>query len=358
MNADLHFHPDYSQARHRFVGAAHARGVRVDTLILDAEGPNDAPLRIDIAWLGERDAHTALIVQSGVHGVEAFAGSAIQLQALAGTVVNPPGLALILVHVLNPFGMAWLRRANENNVDLNRNCLVQPDEYRGTDEGYHRLHRLLNPESPPSFDGFALRAGLHILRLGLGPVKQAVAQGQYDYPNGLFYGGAQLEQGPVMYRQWLEARLQTVERLLVLDIHTGLGRYARVTVFPEAPRDAAGVARLRRAFGGVLTAHHNDSPGYAIKGGVAGLYAQALPAIELQYLTVEFGTYPVLKVLQALRQENRWHCFGGGGVDHPAKRRLRQALCPRSSVWRRRVLEQGGGLIGAALDYLSADPPA
>ena len=44
------------------------------------------------------------------HGVEGFAGSAIQLRILD----DPPQLldeeTLVLVHVLNPYGMAWLRR--------------------------------------------------------------------------------------------------------------------------------------------------------------------------------------------------------------------------------------------------------
>jgi hypothetical protein len=29
----------------------------------------------------------------------------------------PADAAIVLVHILNPYGMAWLRRFNENNVD-------------------------------------------------------------------------------------------------------------------------------------------------------------------------------------------------------------------------------------------------
>jgi hypothetical protein len=31
--------------------------------------------------------------------------------------------AVVFVHALNPYGMAWLRRVNENNIDLNRNFM-------------------------------------------------------------------------------------------------------------------------------------------------------------------------------------------------------------------------------------------
>jgi Protein of unknown function (DUF2817) len=48
---------------------------------------------------------------------EGFAGSAIQLQMLKDLPIMPKDAALIVVHALNPYGMAHLRRVNENNVD-------------------------------------------------------------------------------------------------------------------------------------------------------------------------------------------------------------------------------------------------
>jgi len=62
----------------------------------------------------------------------------------------------------------------------------------------------------------------------------------------------------------------------------------------------------------------------------------------------EIGTYPPLNVLHALREENRWHFFGDGSIVHPAKQRLREALCPAAGDWRRRAVELGTGLAQAA----------
>ena len=54
---------------------------------------------------------------SGLHGIEGIAGSAIQLFWLQQSIpLLPKDRAIILVHVLNPYGMAWLRRFNEDNV--------------------------------------------------------------------------------------------------------------------------------------------------------------------------------------------------------------------------------------------------
>ena len=59
-------------------------------------------------------------------------------------------LRCVLLHALNPYGFAWLRRVNEHNVDLNRNFLLPGEAYRGSPAGYAALDPLLNPKSPPA----------------------------------------------------------------------------------------------------------------------------------------------------------------------------------------------------------------
>ena len=77
--------------------------------------------------------------------MEAFAGSAIQLLSLdEGLPDLPEDAALILVHVVNPYGMAWLRRFNEENVDLNRNFLGPEEKYDGAPEDYEKFDSFLS----------------------------------------------------------------------------------------------------------------------------------------------------------------------------------------------------------------------
>ena len=83
---------------------------------------------MDIAYLkGEREGGTDDLVvhTSGVHGVEGYAGSAVQQALLRLHSATPPTnklrTSLLLIHAVNPYGMAHYRRFNENNVDLNRN---------------------------------------------------------------------------------------------------------------------------------------------------------------------------------------------------------------------------------------------
>ena len=75
--------------------------------------------------------------------------------------------AVVLVHVLNPYGMAWLRRFNENNVDLNRNFRDAGDYVPNPLLCWDTVNALLNPPTPPDKDGFYLRAAWLVLRHGM-----------------------------------------------------------------------------------------------------------------------------------------------------------------------------------------------
>ena len=106
-------------------------GGQLDTFTWGLTGPLGEELAIDIAWLGAGRPRRVLLHSSGLHGVEGFAGSAIQLQLLDELPRLPEDGAVLIAHVLNPYGMAWLRRVNEHNVDLNRNFLAPDEAYVG-----------------------------------------------------------------------------------------------------------------------------------------------------------------------------------------------------------------------------------
>ena len=282
-----YFSPDYFTARSRFRQKVEDAGGRLKGLELDAKGPNGEDLTIDIAWFGAEHPRRVLLHSSGLHGVEGFAGSAIQLQFLDSMPPIPDDGAIVLVHVLNPYGMAWLRRFNENNVDLNRNFLGD-EGYAGVPEVYPKLDAFLNPQSPPSRDFYLLKAGWLILRYGFSALKQAVAGGQYEYPKGLFFGGERLQQGPEKYESFLGQRLASAEQIIAIDAHTGLGKYGEDTLLVE-PKD---YAVLRPIFGGrVAPSEPEQSPAYRIRGGINSMIPRVLPKARVYSLIQEFGTY-------------------------------------------------------------------
>jgi hypothetical protein len=61
----------------------------------------------------------------------------------------------VAIHAVNPFGFAFGRRWNENNVDLNRNALLTQEEWdkvKSRDAniaGYQDFNSLFNPPRKP-----------------------------------------------------------------------------------------------------------------------------------------------------------------------------------------------------------------
>lgn len=340
MNSSF-FSPSYEVARQRFCDLTSAAGGTLDALALDATAPSGESLGIDIAWLGEKTPRQAIIHVCGIHGIEGFAGSAIQLAALQSRLPIPANTALIFVHVLNPFGMAWLRRCNSNNVDLNRNFYFGENGRQGAPTGYAALDSFLNPARPPSIDMFHLRLLLTQACLGERAIRQAVASGQHTHPRGLFFGGHGLEKEPATYRQWLQARLQGAERLFVIDLHTGLGNFGQASLFC---RSAAGEkAEIGSALGVPIASEDEETGvmGYEFDGGHCEVYRSALPHVKVDFLTQEFGTWSGRRLLRILRAENQHHHFGGGTLDHWTKRGIKEAFCPASPLWRRTVVDNG-----------------
>jgi hypothetical protein len=345
------FSPDYVTARRSFRAAVKARGGRLDSLALTARGPAGGDLAIDIGWFGAANPRRVLVHSSGLHGVEAFAGSAIQLQWLEGGI---PGFsedaAIVLAHVLNPYGLAWLRRFNENNVDLNRNFLGLEELYAGAPEAYRKLDAFLNPATPPFRDLFFPRAAGLVLRYGMRTLQQAVAGGQYEFPKGLFYGGARLEQGPAKFQEYIAERLAGAERIVAIDIHTGLGRFGDDRLLVDAsPKSTCVNQTMRAAFGEKVELLDTRGIAHQARGAQHNMYYCLFPKAQVHFATQEFGTYKPVRILQALRAENRWHHYGGGTMDHPAKTALREAFNPDDTSWRNLILQRGQEVIHRGL---------
>ena len=120
---DDYFSASYSDARANFLSACLDAGQRVKSYRNPNKGPIGESLFMDVTWVGPEAARRVVVVTSATHGVEGFAGSGIQVGLLRDANAPQPGedTAILIVHAVNPYGFAWLRRVNEDNVDLNRN---------------------------------------------------------------------------------------------------------------------------------------------------------------------------------------------------------------------------------------------
>ncbi len=344
MLTDNYFPADYFAARRAF--RERTADTEQSSHTISAPGPNGETLSLDSAYLGSSAPSQLLVITSGIHGVEGYAGSALQqlwLSEFSGPL--PAGTGGLLVHALNPYGFAHGRRANEHNVDLNRNALAA---FPGpANSGYRSLNTWLNPPSPaPRLDNSFWRVLPLLLRHGRAALAQSIAAGQYEFPQGLFYGGCEREPSLAIFAGLLAApRFVDVQRVWHLDLHTGLGRYGRYQLLLDVPPAAREFAHLTRGFGAhaVKSDHASHAAHYSAHGILPMLTRHAFPNTLTLATTLEFGTLGPITMLRILRAENRVYHYGACRTRDSARvcRALRDALAPRDPAWRAAVIAGG-----------------
>jgi Protein of unknown function (DUF2817) len=326
---------------------------------IDAVSPINDRLTIDVAIFGNPLAHKTLVISSGLHGVEGFFGSAVQLALIDRYLTTErlsSDLAIVMIHILNPFGCAWYRRCNEDNIDLNRNFPIGSELYRGYPPDYPSLDRFLNPCSAPSrFEPFLLESARIIRQYGMATLKNTLPVGQYEFPQGLFFGGIAPSQTHQILTAHLRRWLGISKQVLHLDLHSGLGKWGTYQLFAElmtaSPRYRWLSARLSDEQIVPLDA---DEMVYQ-QHGTFGRWCQAsYPDLTYDFLLAEFGTHSMVRVLKALRAENRAHWWGAP-EDRSyqwAKRELLEAFVPKSQQWRKIAIQQGFDLCLAGIGAL------
>ncbi len=267
MTLDLYYSNTYKEARDKFLtyvcDKQHISKTKAIKL-RDILSPDKEKLYIDIVYFGSENATKLLIHTSGVHGVEGFAGSAIQLFIIKNRLGKiDKDIAIVFVHIVNPYGMAWYRRVNENNVDLNRNITNRRGVF--TDKChpiYHKLNNFLNPKSEPwSWDlNFVINAVIAKIKYNPVDLKNAIAAGQNVYSKGLFFSGTPsvhetiadglvkqtpstnedigIEKGPAAIIKYLKSIFKKVKNVVHIDVHTGLWKYGDDTILYNTEQDA------------------------------------------------------------------------------------------------------------------------
>ena len=225
-----YFSVNYEQARARFKELSKKHQGQLWSYPINQQSPNGDELSIDVARFGSAQSRRCLVLSSGTHGVEGFFGSAVQLaliETLLTNLLKKHEIAIVLIHAVNPYGFAHLRRVNEDNIDLNRNFMTEEDSYEGVDPQYGEMDPLLNPKTPPiDNEFFVLKAILKIIKHGFSALKNSVAQGQYEYEKGLFFGGKEGSVSKSIITQYLPEWIQGSRQVIHLDFHTGLGKWS------------------------------------------------------------------------------------------------------------------------------------
>ena len=358
--AETHFAQTYREARGKFVAAAESAGLDVHAHRHPMVGRDGESLAMDVARFGPADAQRLLLITSGCHGVEGFCGSGIQVALLSDgawhAAAAQAGVAVLYVHALNPYGFSWWRRTTHENVDLNRNFLDfhAPLPHNA---GYVKLARAIVPATwppPPSAaEAFAHFAALH----GERELQRAVTGGQHEDPEGLFYGGRDPTWSNQTFRHVLQDHGRRCRHLAWIDLHTGLGPSGHgERIFFDRP-DAQALARARTWWGERVTSMYDGSSASAQLSGM-GCEAVHAECPQAQYtgIAMEYGTLPLLEVLDAMRAD-QWlelHPETPADAAAPIKQRMRDAFYTDTPVWKQQVVDQATDAARQALAGLAA----
>ena len=352
--AMIDFAESYPAARGRFLEAVDAfeagtgrSCVRARHAIVDTED-----LTVDVAHFEPREGRRLLLVTSGVHGIEGYAGSAIQRALLDGPLARlARDCGVMLVHAVNPWGMAHFRRVNPNNVDLNRNFAAAGDAlYRTRNPGYRLIAEALAPRGPCAAalaSRARLLAGLSKATFpnGTATLRQALLAGQYDAPEGLFYGGAERQRETRVFADLFEPSCARYDEILLIDLHTGYGARGQVQLLgavadPQEPVDPeAGCAR----------GPNGRTQGYFVTGDLVAwcrLTAKRIkPGGTFNGIVVELGTtglslWSQLRDLGTLVRENQLRRHGARtpAIERAVKASFRELFHPTDPGWRREAL--------------------
>lgn len=310
-----------------------------------------------------------LVILSGTHGVEGYVGSALQNIFIKENFwqKRDDNLGILLVHALNPYGFKLNRRVSEANVDLNRNFDTSTDLFSLKNDGYHVVAPLLNPTAPAGsgwwdrgiFYGKSLLA---IAQHSMDSLRRAILKGQYDTPQGIYYGGQSFEPQKDLLEKILLNASAGYKQVLLVDIHTGYGERGRLHLFADQD-PALDDKYLAQVFAGLPLDYDSKEDFYKATGGIV-VYGAKLFKDRARYagIVFEFGTLDSqttkgsLDSLYRMVRENQMHQHGSQSPksQEQIQNQFSDMFNPQDAKWQEAVSQQFREFLSKSLDNLKA----
>ena len=312
-DSPLHFDSKYSRARYNFLAAASDQATLIRSWQHPLRGIAGERLYVDLVWFGDLTAKKVLISISGIHGVEGYCGSGIQVGSIKTGWHRSAdqNMAIAMIHGLNPYGMSHIRRVNEDGVDINRNFLdfQQP---LPTNSFYDDLAEVIVPQEwteevqVQTLD--QITEYIYNEPSGIA----ALARGQYHYWYAPFYGGEVPTWSNRIFSQIIKQYLQDKQVVGLLDYHTGLGQYATGQLMTVPDNSAANKNFASQIWGDklVISGSAESVAAYSPQGTLISALQHRLTQSTCIAAAYEFGTIPETEIFHALRADHWLHAHG------------------------------------------------
>ncbi|MBR4858606.1 MAG: DUF2817 domain-containing protein [Clostridia bacterium] len=316
-------------------------------------------LYVDNIYIPSVKEKTNLIVlTTGVHGMEGYIGS-VMLDVFFEDIY--PGLdtektGVLIVANVNPYGMKYMRRYNENNVDLNRNFIIDWEKFDlSSNKDYPEVKEFLQPEGKIKNAfwheaGFYLNLAKEALTKGADKVSDALLTGQYEYPNGVYYGGNGDEKSTSYLKNVFNTCLDgEYENIVHIDIHSGYGPRYNMVIF-NSVYETMTEAETKEAFDYEYVISHDSESFYATTGDTTDYFyrlAESKNTDKALFSTCfEFGTIgdsfvDSILSLKYTVDENRQHWYPSDSkvASEVVRENYNELFYPTETQWREKTVE-------------------
>ena len=349
------FYNTYDEIRAHLRELTGELGVELSSYAVDASDD----LYIDSFYLPAKQDQTNLIVlTTGVHGMEGYIG-ATMLDVFFREVyptLDAADTGVLVVANVNPYGMKYFRRYNENNVDLNRNFILDWDTFDlSSNKDYPKVETFLGPEGKIGNGlwhevGFYLSLAKTAVTDGADTVSDALLTGQYEYPQGVYYGGTGDEASTVYLKDVFSRCLDSnYENIVHMDIHSGYGPRYNMVIF-NSVYETMNEAESVEAFGYDHVIAYDSESFYATTGDTTDFFYRLADQKEadaqLYSTCFEFGTvgdafFDTILSLKYTVDENRnhWYPTDNATSAEIVRQNYMELYYPTETAWREKTVQ-------------------
>ena len=327
-------------------------------------------LYIDNIYLPSTDKKTNLIVlTTGVHGMEGYIGS-VMLDVFFEEIyptIDTTDTGILVVANVNPYGMKYMRRYNENNVDLNRNFIEDWDSFdRTSNKDYPKVVNFLQPKGRIGNAlwhevGFYLSLAKEAVFTGAGTISDALLTGQYEYADGVYYGGNGDEKSTSYLKGVFADCIDgEYENIVHVDIHSGYGPRYNMVIF-NSVQDPTTEAEAKKMFGYDYIIATDSEDFYETFGDTTDYFYRLAKSKntdkELYSTCFEFGTigdgfFDSILSLKYTVDENRQHWYPSYSLitRDVVKENYYELFYPTETEWRQKTIADFKDAMTGVLD--------
>lgn len=315
-------------------------------------------LYIDNIYIPSKETQTNLIVlTTGVHGIEGYIGS-VMLDVFWNEIypdIDKDNTGVLVVANVNPYGMKYHRRYNENNVDLNRNFILDWDSFDMTiNKDYPKVDTFLGPQSAMGNilwheAGFYTSLVKEVIQDGADVISNALLGGQYEYAEGVYYGGAGDEPSTTYLKDVFKQTLESeYENIVHIDIHSGYGPRYNMVIFNSVFDTITEEESIELFnYGNVIAIDSEDF--YPTTGDTTDYFYRLREAMGndtgLFSTCFEFGTIgdsfldSIISMKYTIEEnQNHWYPSNNATTNEIIKERYQELFYPTEKEWREKTV--------------------